>query len=84
MTGVLFTSKSLTYAQRMVRTLLFAGISAKVVRPDIALMGRSCAYGVNISASFLPEAVEVLRNNRLYPVRVLVSDDGKEFREIRI
>lgn len=84
MTGIIFTSKSLTFAQRMERALLKNGISAKIVRPDIELTNRSCAYGVNVSASFLPEAMEVLNFNRIHPVRVLLSEDGKNFRELKV
>lgn len=83
MKGILLTSRSVTYAQHMRNVLERNGISAKIVRPDIELTRGNCAYAVNISQTFLPEAIEVLRTNRVPPVRVILIDN-KGYKEIQI
>lgn len=84
MNGILLTSKSVTYAQQMKKLLERNGFIAEIVRPDIALTKGSCAYAVNISQKFLPEAIEILRNNRVPPVRVILIEGKKLYRELRI
>ncbi|MBQ8003791.1 MAG: DUF3343 domain-containing protein [Oscillospiraceae bacterium] len=84
MNGILLTSKSVTYAQQMKKTLEQNGFFAEIVRPDTELTKGSCAYAVNISQKFLPEAMEILRRNRIPPVRVILIEGRKLYREIRI
>ena len=74
----------MTYAQQMKKTLEQNGFFAEIVRPDTELTKGSCAYAVNISQKFLPEAMEILRRNRIPPVRVILIEGRKLYREIRI
>ena len=62
MKGILLTSKSLTFAQKMKSILNSGGIIADIVRPDVEITQNNCAYAVIIQQSFLPEAVEMLLN----------------------
>lgn len=84
MKGILLTSKSVTYAQRIEKTLERNGISARIVRPDTELTRGSCAYAVNISQAFLPEAIEVLKMNKIFPVSVILVERDGVYREIRV
>ncbi|MBE6965077.1 MAG: DUF3343 domain-containing protein [Ruminococcaceae bacterium] len=84
MNGILLTSKSVTYAQQMKKTLEQNGFWAEIVRPDTELTKGSCAYAVNISQKFLPEVLDILRLNRLLPVRVILIEGKKLYRELRI
>ncbi len=84
MSGILLTSKSVTYAQQMKKTLERNGFFAEIVRPDTELTKGSCAYAVNISQKFLPEAIELLRKNRTPPVRVILIEGKKIYRELRV
>ncbi len=81
---VFLTSRSVTYAQRIERTLRKNGISARIERPEIRLTEKSCAYAVVISQGFLPEALEILRKSNLMPVKVIVEEENGEFRVLRI
>lgn len=83
MKGILLTSRSLTFAQKMKAILNSSGIMANIVRPDIEITQKSCAYAVMIQESFLPEAIDILSQKGIVPVSAfLISDDGYE--EIRI
>ena len=83
MKGILLTSKSLTFAQKMKIILNSAGIIANIVRPDIEITQSSCAYAVLIQETFFPEAIEKLSKKGIAPVRAfLISEDRYE--EIRL
>ncbi len=84
MNSVFLTSRSVTYAQRMERALRRNGISAHIERPEREITERGCAYAVVVSESFLPEAMEVLRYNGIFPVKVVARDEYEGYREIRI
>lgn len=84
MNSVFLTSRSVTLAQRMERALRKHRISASIERPDISLTDESCAYAVVISEMYLPEAIEILRNNNLFPRKVVVEEGMGNFREISI
>ena len=81
--GIILTSRSLTFAQKMKSILNSAGIIANIVRPDIEITQNSCAYAVLIQESFLPEAIDHLSKKGIFPVRAfLVAEERYE--EIRI
>lgn len=83
MYGCLFICRSATYAQKMKNLLLQAGIEARVVRPNLKLTDGECGYAVRISDVFLAEALELLRQKRMEPMRVLVSDANHRYREMK-
>ena len=83
MRGILLTSRSLTFAQKMKAVLNSDGIISNIVRPDIEITQNNCAYAVMIQESFLPEAIDILSRKGIIPIRAfLVSEEGYE--EIRI
>ena len=84
MNGILLTSKSMTYAQQMKKALERNGFFAEIVRPDTELTRGSCAYAVNISQKFLPEVLDVLRLNKLLPVRAILIEGKRKYRELKI
>lgn len=84
MNGILLTSKSMTYAQQMKKALERNGFLAEIVRPDTELTKGSCAYAVNVSQKFLPEVLDVLRLNKIPPVRVILIEGKKLYRELRV
>lgn len=84
MEGILLICKSVTHAQRIEKTLTRSGISAAIVRPDIEITKRNCAYAVNISQSFLPEAIEALNAVGLYPSKIMLVEKDGSYREIYI
>ena len=84
MNGILLTCRSVTYAQKMKRMLENNGIAASIVRPDINLTKGSCAYAVNISQVFLPEAVSVLRSNMTPPIKIILIERNNLYRELHL
>ena len=57
----LIVCRSLTYAQRGVRLLERAGISAYLVRAPRLIAQAGCAYCVKVSQRWLERAVELLQ-----------------------
>ena len=82
--SVFLTSRSVTLAQRMEKALRKNRIPARIERPDISITDGSCAYAVVISELYLPEAVELLRNNSLLPRKIIIEEGLGNFREIYI
>jgi len=60
----------------MKRILELNRISSSIVKPDIELTRGSCAYAVKISQGFLPEAIEILRENHMPPIRVILAENN--------
>ncbi len=83
MSGAIFIFKSTTFAERARRALVKNGISADMVRPDIKFTNQSCNYGVRVSEGYLPEAVEVLKANRIAAMKIVVEERNGETREMR-
>lgn len=84
MNSVFLTSRSLTYAQRMERTLRKSGISAYIERPGIEISERGCAYAVVVSEGYFAEAIDVLGYNNLLPVKAVVKDGAGNLRVLEI
>ena len=75
----LILARSITYAQRMQRTLSQTGIRADVFRAPMELTGgRGCAYAVQIGASHLPGALRAINGAGLGPVQVYVTDPNQD------
>lgn len=78
----LLLCRSITHAQRMSKTLEYAGVRARISRPPVGLSDKGCSYAVRIGAAFYDRAMRELAAARLLPERVFsVSDDGA-YREI--
>ena len=63
----LIVCRSLTYAQRGVRLLERAGISAYLVRAPRLIAQAGCAYCIKVSQRWLERAVELMREAKLVP-----------------
>ena len=57
----LIVCRSLTYAQRGVRLLERAGVSAYLVRAPRLIAQAGCAYCIKVSQRWLERAVELMR-----------------------
>jgi len=83
MKGCLIILRSVTYAQRAKRILERAGLSAYVIKPDSYLVGNGCGFAVKVSEGYLPEALEILRNNNFDIGKVYVSTENG-YRELKL
>ena len=73
----LIMSRSLTYAQRIVRVLGRAGISSMLTRPPAGLGEEGCAYAVRLRERALTPALRALREAGLSHGKIyLLRPDG--------
>lgn len=80
----LLICRSLTYAQRSAKALEHAGITAIVSRVPAALSTTGCAYGVKLSAKYISNALVVLKNAGLHPLKIYVQYADGNFNEVNI
>ncbi len=80
----LLTCRSLTYAQKTVRALERAGITAIVVKVPREISAEGCGYSVRISEKWLSQALMTLKSAGLYPIRIFVKYDDGKLNEVRI
>ncbi len=78
----LIMCRSLTYAQRAVRALAHAGISAFVMKAPAGASSGGCAYCVRISENHLTDALRSLKNAGLQPGRIFIQSDDGLYREV--
>lgn len=77
----LILARSVTYAQRMQRALVQAGIRCQIARAPRELTDLGCAYVVRVAPNDLAMSLTILHRERLYPVRVFsFQHDG--YREV--
>lgn len=84
MNEIYLTVHSLTNAQKMKKILTRSGINAKIVRPELSLSEKGCAYAVLISEKVFAETIEILEMYRIMPVRAFVKNEYGEAREINL
>jgi ketopantoate hydroxymethyltransferase len=84
MSYCLILCRSLTYAQRAVRTLEGAGIPAVVARAPHIYLESGCGYCARISEKRLEDAVAVLKKVGIIPDRVLWQGPEGAFREVAL
>lgn len=73
----LLMCRSLTYAQRASRALEHAGIAAVITKAPKSATGVGCGYCVKISENKLSQALFILRQAELGPIRIFVmAHDG--------
>ncbi len=70
-------ARSVTYAQRMQRTLGRAGIRCQIFRPPRDLTDLGCAYALRIAASDLSRALAALRRDSLEPAQIFFYQQGQ-------
>ena len=76
------TCRSLTYAQRLSRTLDRAGIRNTVVRTPSGMSSEGCGYSVRIREELLSESMRVLRYSGMPPRKVFRVDSENNFQEV--
>ena len=74
-------ARSVTYAQRMQRALLRAGIRCQIYRAPRELTELGCAYAVEIAMADLTAALQILYREQLAPVQIYLSQRGY-YREV--
>lgn len=72
----LILARSVTYAQRMQRALMRAGVRCRIFRAPRDLTDLGCAYAVRVEAYDLPVTMTVLRREALPPVQIYVFRNG--------
>ncbi len=80
----LLICRSLTFAQRAARTLERAGITVIVTKVPQSISSDGCGYCVKVSAKNITNALVVLRNAELYPVKIYVLFADGGLNEVRI
>lgn len=69
-------ARSVTYAQRMRKSLERSGIRCQIFRPPRDLTDLGCAYAVRIAVSDLPGALTALHRDGLNPVQIFIYQQG--------
>ena len=69
-------ARSVTYAQRMQKSLGRAGIRCHVFRPPRDLTDMGCAYAVRVAVSGLTDALTALHRESLDPVQIFLYQRG--------
>ncbi|HHT16385.1 MAG TPA: DUF3343 domain-containing protein [Papillibacter sp.] len=80
----LLICRSLTYAQRSAKALEHAGITAIVSRVPTILSSSGCGYGVKLSAKHISNALIVLKNAELHPLKIYVQYADGNFNEVNL
>lgn len=69
-------ARSVTYAQRMRKSLDRAGIRCQIFRPPRDLTDSGCAYAMRVAVSDLPGALTALHRDGLNPVQIFIYQQG--------
>ena len=80
----LIVCRSLTYAQRGVRLLERAGISAYLVRAPRLIAQAGCAYCIKVSQRWLERAVELMREAKLVPRGIYQQLEDGSYEEVPV
>ena len=80
----LIVCRSLTYAQRGVRLLERAGISAYLVRAPRLIAQAGCAYCIKVSQRWLERAVELMREAKLVSRGVYQQLEDGSYEEVSV
>ena len=65
-------ARSVTYAQRMQKSLSRAGIRCPIFRPPRDLTNLGCAYALRVSVSDLTAALTALHKDGMDPVQIFL------------
>ena len=69
-------ARSVTYAQRMQKSLSRAGVRCQIFRPPRDLTDLGCAYAVRVAVSDLTGALTALHRESLDPVQIFLYQRG--------
>ena len=72
----LILARSVTYAQRMQRTLEKTGIRCQIFRAPRDLTDLGCAYVLQVAVSDLPQALIAIHRESLDPVQIFLPQAG--------
>jgi hypothetical protein len=75
-------ARSVTYAQRMQKSLSRAGIRCQIFRPPRDLTNLGCAYALRVSVSDLTAALTALHKDGMDPVQIFLYQRGL-YQEVR-
>ena len=75
-------ARSVTYAQRMQKSLSRAGIRCQIFRPPRDLTNPGCAYALRVSVSDLTAALTALHKDGMDPVQIFLYQRGL-YQEVR-
>ena len=75
-------ARSVTYAQRMQKSLSRAGSRCQIFRPPRDLTNLGCAYALRVSVSDLTAALTALHKDGLDPVQIFLYQRGL-YQEVR-
>ncbi len=84
MNEIYLTVHSLTNAQKMKKIITNSRINAKIVRPELSLSEKGCAYAILISEKVFAETIEILERHRSMPIRAFLKNEYGEVREINL
>lgn len=84
MSYYLLMCRSLTYAQRTAKILERYGITAIVTRGPQGLSAEGCAYCVKISQHRLGDAVKVLKNAGIGPLKIYLAGGDGNLKEVPV
>lgn len=83
MEQVLLTARSITHAQRMRSVLGAVGIHGRMDRAPLELTMQGCTYALRLPSANLTQAMTVLQQSHLKPLRIYVFRGGR-YREVNI
>ena len=72
----LILARSVTYAQRMQRSLEGAGIRCQIFRAPRDLTEWGCAYVLRVAVQDLPQALTAIHRDGLGPVQIFLYQKG--------
>lgn len=73
----LFTARSVTHARQMAEALGRGGIHVRIRRVSGAEALRGCGYTLEVSERQYTDALQLLRGEKLRPVRIYAVSGGK-------
>ena len=79
----LILARSVTYAQRMQRTLEKTGIRCQIFRAPRDLTDLGCAYVLRLAVADLPQALIAMHREALDPVQIFLYQKGA-YREVAL
>jgi rhodanese-related sulfurtransferase len=80
----LLICRSLTYAQRAAKALEHAGITAIVTKVPQHISSDGCGYCVKVSSKYFSNALVVLQNAGLYPLKIYVLYADGNYGEVNL
>ena len=82
MVNYLIMCRSLTYAQKIAKTLERAGINAWIIRSPASITPTGCSHSVKIAERNLARALQVINHMKLPYMGIYVGTVGEGYREV--